>query len=161
MLTGAVEQEFGPTERVVVDTRDAAAGAFTPTAELAAAYRRECEPGAGVFLVIGEDLVETLPRWKQAERLLRDNAFLVCPRPGHALPRGAEGQEALAEAAFVRLTDFARACGRDVRTSHGSSTTVRRELGGDASPARLADLLHTSVLSYIEENGLYLPQEGR
>lgn len=154
MLASAVEQEFGPTERVVVDRRDAAAGAFTPTVELAAAYRRECPAGSSVFLVIGEDLVESLPRWKQAERLLRENAFLVCPRPGYALARGEEGQGALADAALVRLADFARACGRTVRTSPGSSTAARRELGS-GRPEGAPGLLPASVLSYIDKYGLY------
>ena len=43
-------------------------------------------PGCAFSLVVGTDLIPTLPKWKHAEQLWREVSFLVYQRPGYDMP---------------------------------------------------------------------------
>jgi nicotinate-nucleotide adenylyltransferase len=43
---------------------------------------RRLHPATGFVLLMGEDNLPGLPRWKQADRILAENAVYVYPRPG-------------------------------------------------------------------------------
>jgi len=112
------------------------------------ALRRE-RPGDELAFVIGADTVAELPSWKEAGTLLREVAFCVVNRPGHAI------DEALAVVARALGEDVAAGLRERVVTMEPapvSSTEVRRRIGAGEP---WAHLVPPAVAEYIRAEGLY------
>lgn len=95
-------------------------------------------PNAELFLIIGEDSLVDLPKWREPERILSRAHLLVVPRPGieAKLPDMLEGH--------YDVIPF--------REHEISSTDIRRRLSaGDGSD----DLLPRGVRDVIDREGLY------
>lgn len=98
----------------------------------------DLHPDARLFLIIGEDSLMDLPKWRHPERILERAKLLVVPRPGfdHEYPKMLEGH--------FEMLPF--------EEHEISSTEIRRRLAaGDASD----DLLPPGVRRVIDREGLY------
>jgi len=96
-------------------------------------------PGAQLFLLIGEDNLESLSSWREAGTLLKLVEFLVIPRPGAAPARELPG------ATLHRLTGW---------PIHLSSSRIRQRVR-DGLP--VDHLVPPGVADVIRHNRLYLP----
>ena len=101
--------------------------------------------------VIGSDSLNQLHLWYEAERLVRENRFLVYPRPG-----------AEADLPLLRLVwpeELAGKLRASVLTGapefETSSTEVRERFAGQGADA-CRDMIPAVVLDYIEKHHLYL-----
>ncbi len=96
-------------------------------------------------LLVGADMLQDFPNWREWERIVEDTALLVAARPGHSIetPEAFEGREIEVIALEVAERDVSST---DVRTRLKSG----KDVGGDLSPA---------IKAYIEEHGLYEPSE--
>ena len=102
-------------------------------------------PQAELFLLMGTDKLESLPDWKESQKILRQVTIAAFPRGGkNEKERLRQAKERLeAEGAKVRLLD--------IPVTDISSTQLRRML-----VFRCADpFLSAGVGAYIRENGLY------
>ena len=95
-------------------------------------------PDAQLTLVIGSDLVDSLPTWYQARELLRSVTLLIVPRPGAPLD--------LAELAVLKNLDGHYAIA-DFEGLNVSSTDYRHH--GQSS------LVLPEIASYIQKHKLY------
>jgi nicotinate-nucleotide adenylyltransferase len=99
-------------------------------------------PTARLVLVVGSDLVNTLPNWFQAEELLKSVELLIVPRPG--TPIAATHLNALKDlGGRLTLADFE---GPDI-----SSTNYRQK--GKFHP------MIPEISAYIQQHGLYNNQD--
>jgi len=98
---------------------------------------RSGRPAPEIFLVVGADLVETLPTWERADELARLVRLAVVSRPGSVRPEVPAGWEAVAVA------------GQPVDVS---SSGVRALL---ASGAPVAGLVPDGVIRCIRRRDLY------
>lgn len=96
-------------------------------------------------LLMGEDMFITIESWHRAEELIRTTELVVFPRPGYQ-----EGVEVMAQ----RLREQYGACiiVTDMPLHPDSSTEVRASIARGCRP----DGVPESVMSYIEEMGLYV-----
>jgi len=107
---------------------------------------RRLEPGVSPWFIMGVDAFESLPQWRQPERLLGLCGLVVVARPGHDTAR------ALAEVA--RLLPGVESQVRFVEGIHVdiSATDIRRRCReGRSIKYRVPE----AVESYILERGLY------
>jgi nicotinate-nucleotide adenylyltransferase len=107
------------------------------TADTLDALRRDY-PDAEFYLIIGQDALIDLPRWRAPEVILRESRLLVLPRPGlsASLPTSLNGH--------YEILPFA--------PSDLSSTDIRqRILEGDA----VSEWLPPAVLRIVKEQRLY------
>lgn len=105
-------------------------------------------PGAEVYWLIGADMLLTLDTWHDPARLMATTRFLVAGRPDNPG----------AEQAAARLRELYRA---DITLLHAtgpaiSSSDIRARVAAGLS---IEGLTPESVIQYIYENGLYLPEE--
>lgn len=98
-----------------------------------------------VSLLMGEDMFITIESWHRAEELIRSTELVVFPRPGYQ-----EGVEAMAQR--LREQYGARIIVTDMPLYPLSSTEVRACIADGGQP----DGVGATVLSYIEEMGLYV-----
>lgn len=99
---------------------------------------RERYPDAELFLIVGEDSLMDLPKWRDPERILQRAHLLVVPRPGID-----EERPEILEGHYDMLP---------FEEHEISSTEIRRRLAaGDASD----DLLPSGVREVIDREGLY------
>lgn len=105
--------------------------------------------------VIGSDSLNQLHLWYEADRLVRENRFLVYPRPGAEadLPLlrsvwPAELAEKLRASVLTGAPEF-----------ETSSTEVRERLAAQGADA-CRDMIPALVLDYIEKHNLYLNGKG-
>lgn len=162
MLTAGVRAWFAGDERVVVDDSERRHRAFTRTVDLMRGVR-DCDRWRShprfdgrlvTQVVVGADLVESLPQWYAARQLVEENEFLVVPRPGFSPPRAL-----LVDGVGVRMffvDDLARSKGMRLVQCDVSSSEVRRrvQLGADSSIALLG-AVPAPVSDIIRERGLY------
>lgn len=88
-----------------------------------------------LFLLIGLDQWDSLPKWSHPEELASDVDFIVAGRDGHPSPR--KGYRA-----------------HFLKSNHpASATSIRRALSTSDTP----DWLPDSVLAFIRKKGLYCP----
>jgi nicotinate-nucleotide adenylyltransferase len=114
------------------------------TVDTVATLQRQM-PSAKLFVLVGADSFLDLPRWHQADRLLKIVEWIVVSRPGFALPQ-------------LPLKEFPEAAQHDrihpLNSVHEdvSATELREHLqrGEDCS-----NLLPTAVMQYIREHRLY------
>jgi nicotinate-nucleotide adenylyltransferase len=97
----------------------------------------EMYPGAEFYLIVGEDSVEDLPRWKDAPAILERARILAVPRPG------SWRVDPVLEGRYERLP---------FEKTRASSTEVRERI---VAGKPLDDLLPASVAALIAERGLY------
>ena len=90
------------------------------------------------FVIIGTELVRDIPRWKEAEALLKEASFLVITRPSEVAPK-----------LMGRMTILPDP---EQRLSSLSSTAIRERLRrGELD----ANALAPDVAEYIRAHGLY------
>ena len=107
-------------------------------------------PGERFVWVIGSDSLNQLHLWHEAERLVRENRFLVYPRSG------AKADPDLLRSVWPQDL-FDKLCGEILAGApefETSSTGVRELLAGQGADA-CRDMLPAPVLDYIEERNLY------
>lgn len=123
------------------------------------------EPRAAFALVVGADLLPTLPAWRDADALLAEVAFLAVPRPPLPPAPGAPGVPPLSAAAAIRaparLAWVARRDGSPLCDVAVSSTDVRARLRAAAAqppsaPSPVAGLVPPQVAAFIARQGLYV-----
>lgn len=117
--------------------------ASAETIDIISALRRQ-HANAHFVLAMGADVAITLPRWRDAEKLLAENSFYVFPRDGVTINLPG------------RQVDIPSALGTP-GTWHTDSTFA---VMGSATAARAGDgdLLLPSVRDYIALHGLYKSQ---
>ncbi len=129
----------------LLDTREAVQEGASYTVETLEALRAE-RPGDALVLLLGQDSLESLPRWRRARRILALAILAVAPRdPSRpvALPEGRWGAD-------VRLLPVA--------PWPVSSSEIR---GRIARRAPWKTLVPAPVARYILRQGLYRPAGGR
>lgn len=104
-------------------------------------------PGAAVFWLVGADMLLTLDAWHDPARLLRETRFLAAGRPDHPGVREAAQR---------------------LRADYGADITLLRVTGPAVSSSGIRarveaglpieGLTCESVVGYIYERGLYLPE---
>jgi len=95
------------------------------------------------YLIIGSDLVEEFPRWREAEKILEEVRLVIVPLPDPAEVRN----EMILEHDPIVLNHAKRKA--------VSSTLVREAIAHDESSERLEALVPKKVLEFIEEKGIY------
>lgn len=150
---------------------DAAVPSYLLMARLAslAAAPAGAGPAVAFSLIIGADLLPTLPSWRHAPRLLAEVAFLCVPRPGYEPPPAPDDRAVSVSGAAApgrprRIAVVERLDGAPLATMQLSSTAVRRALATAPSPAaagrRAAGLVAPQVLAYALASGCYGPLPG-
>ena len=101
--------------------------------------------GAQLYLLIGADMLENFPLWREPERILSMARLFVTRRGGEDFIK--------ASTAYMQRFNNADFIVSDIDGLKVSSTEIRNRLmlGLDVD-----DFLDPSVLQYIKENGLYL-----
>ncbi len=92
--------------------------------------------GFELFLLIGFDQWEALPRWTHPERLAEDVEFIVVGRDEQPAPRAGYRSH------FIH-------------GDHPASSTMIRSSLRDGAPGKKPDWLANAVFRYIREKGLY------
>lgn len=105
-------------------------------------------PGCRRYFVLGEDMFENFPSWREPERILAAARLAVCGRRGNGDRARAEKAFAAFGRSFVRLNCEGRAV---------SATEVRVRLMLGLSVAGTVD---GRVREYIANKGLYRPPEA-
>ena len=112
-------------------------------------------PAENFAWVIGSDSLNQLHLWYEAERLVRENRFLVYPRPGDEAdlnllrsvwPR--ELSDKLSASILTGAPEF-----------ETSSTEVRERLAGQGGDA-CGGMIPAPVLDYIRQHNLYFNGKG-
>ena len=93
------------------------------------------EPGRSFILLVGADAAEALPRWREAEDLLRLARVAVVTRPGHPVPEGA-WVSATVPAPMLEI----------------SATDLRRRVAAGRS---IRYYVPDAVAAYVADRGLY------
>ena len=139
MLQIMLAHEFGGVSQVSINRCQVDEALNDTTTITLLDYFTSLHPEDHFAFVIGEDLVEQLPTWWCAERLMREYKFLVVPRLGSSAP--------------AKLPSCAEyLVPAPLWGSSNSSTMARTCLSEGAC---LAGILPRPVISYIESRGLY------
>eukprot|EP00922_Rhytidocystis_sp_ex-Travisia-forbesii_P013584 GHVS01020331.1.p2 GENE.GHVS01020331.1~~GHVS01020331.1.p2 ORF type:complete len:174 (+),score=34.61 GHVS01020331.1:435-956(+) len=129
-------------------------GRFIPTWDLLQRMKVQ-HPNKQFWFVIGEDILPSLHRWKNAEHLLQHTNFLVLPRPSSSSDRTVCSPHCL----WLQDLYAPAGPGNDACTSDISSTTVREALQGwwrgEVTKAKIAEMVPSVVMAYIHEHRLY------
>jgi nicotinate-nucleotide adenylyltransferase len=139
MVQLGVHECFAHDPRVIISELHLSGGIGSATIDLLRHLRHQ-EPSAECKVVIGEELVQDLPRWRESESLRQMAHFLVLPRPGALALVQPEGWQ------IERIHPPYQA-GVLV-----SSTTVRSILAQGLSPA---GFLPATVAAYCRQHQLY------
>lgn len=106
---------------------------------------QERYPGAELTLMVGSDMLLSLPKWQQAEKIVKAAAIAVLPRGGrqekNLLPAGIAAMEKMG----------ARVTAAENIPCEISSTQLRRLLAFRCA----SEFLDPAVEDYIVKNGLY------
>jgi len=107
--------------------------------------RRSYPAGTRFLILVGADMYQDFPNWKDWERILESATLLVAARPGWDLdpPPEFEGRNVAVERLDAPLVDV-------------SSSAVREDV---AAGEALGDRVSPAVQAYLFDHGLYL--EGR
>ena len=106
---------------------------------------QERYPGAELTLMVGSDMLLSLPKWQQAERIVKAAAIAV-------LPRGGRQEKNLLPAGVTALEKMgARVTVAENIPCEISSTQLRRLLAFRCA----SEFLDPAVEGYIVKNGLY------
>jgi nicotinate-nucleotide adenylyltransferase len=103
--------------------------------------RRSYPPGTQFRLLVGADMLQDFPNWREWRRIAQMASLLVAARPGHPLERPTELQESDVEILVL-----------DVEPDPVSSSAIRAEIANGRDPG---DALSSSVREYVETHQLY------
>lgn len=109
--------------------------------------------------MMGMDSFVSLPSWYQWQRLLDLADIIVSHRPSFAWPT--DGimadilQTRLAPASAIRQASCGRVFSVDISPQDYSSTQVRQQL---LQRQQVENALPSTVMTYIQQHGLYLPE---
>ncbi|WP_046173893.1 nicotinate-nucleotide adenylyltransferase [Domibacillus indicus] len=92
------------------------------------------EPGTSFYFIIGADMIEYLPNWREIDELSRLVTFAGVKRPGYST-------ETAYPVTLIETPEI-----------HLSSTALRKKAAANET---LHYLLPEPVIQYIKENGLY------
>lgn len=98
------------------------------------------DPRAEFHLILGEDVLEGLPRWKQVEELLNIAPPLTGTRPGAKLPTL---PLLIREAVDKGKTDIAS---MDISSTDLRERLIQKKYCGHLIPAKVLDYIHTHEL---------------
>lgn len=102
----------------------------------------------GLGLLVGADMLADLPNWYRAQELVAAVEVIAFARPGFPFE--------VARKAFEDAFPFGRLECVEVPRVKVSSTGIRARI---ATGRSLAGLVHPEVADYIEQRGLYRPQD--
>ena len=132
-----------------------------------------------IFMIIGSDLLATIPKWKFAKEVMEEVPFLVYARDGYELPRrlsrqslgededdehsGSSAGSSNQAPAPKRATIIKAPAGMQLSTSNASSTELRNRIrlygvnenGGKNDLNCIAGLTPLPVQHYIIRENLY------
>jgi nicotinate-nucleotide adenylyltransferase len=132
-------EAFGGVDGLEVDAIEIDRGGLSFMVDTVEAVRRR-SPDAELHLLVGEDVVPTLPRWREPERLLAMVQLVILTRDsGAGAGEAPEGLIANAIRLATRRVDV-------------SSTEVRARVRAGKS---LRGFVPESVATYIASTGLY------
>ncbi len=103
--------------------------------------RRSHPPGTQFRLLVGADMLQDFPNWREWRRIAQMASLLVAARPGHPLERPAQLEESEVEILVL-----------DVEPNPVSSTAIRAAITSGRDPG---DTLSSSVREYVETHQLY------
>jgi len=102
-------------------------------------YLKDKHPDCQFSFVIGSDLIDDIPKWKSAERLMRECSFLLVVRYGTKVPENLPGY----------ITSI-----QNTQLFHATlSSTLIRQFTKEGKC--IAGLVPPSVLRHIEKKNLY------
>jgi nicotinate-nucleotide adenylyltransferase len=122
-----------------VDDREVRREGATYTIDTLRELRRELDEDDDLFLLLGEDALADLPRWKDPEAFPDYAAIVVAPREGSELPESLPFDSSRIERIEMPYMDV-------------SSTDLRSRISFGRS---LRYLVPEPVRAFIEANGLY------
>jgi len=104
---------------------------------------RSHAPGTRFRLLLGADMFQDFPNWREFDTILERVTLLVARRPGHEIsqPAAFEGRDAAV-------------LGLDAPEIEISSTTIREAYRVGEDPG---DVLTPAIRAYIRDHGLYQP----
>ncbi|MBO4563277.1 MAG: nicotinate-nucleotide adenylyltransferase [Clostridia bacterium] len=144
MLESALQHEQGITASDVELKREGKSFTVDTVAHYKGQYR-----GAELFLIVGGDMLENFPLWREPERILSMAKLVAVSRPDER-----RDMRAIADSIEERF------CGRVLLSSFDgpdiSSTEVRRRMR-DALPVDM--LVARPTEHYMYTNALYMPKE--
>lgn len=163
MLERAVREFPGLT----VDAREVARSGKSYTVLTLEELRRE-DARRPLLLIVGADAFHGLPTWHRWRDLFRLAHIVVVARPGVDLARDmppdlvAEWNARRASAPDALFSAPAGAIYVQAVTPHAiSATAIRTQLArGEPGREDVVQLLPPAVLSYIDQHGLYLPDQA-
>ncbi|MBL0940812.1 MAG: nicotinate (nicotinamide) nucleotide adenylyltransferase [Gemmatimonadaceae bacterium] len=137
---------FADLPDVMVDPAEIQRGGLSFMVDTVADVRRRW-PDAHLHLLVGRDVVPTLPRWKDIDRLLGQVTLVVMDRDGEGAAATASDREVVhggvvAERLATRRVDV-------------SSTEIRTRIRQGRS---IRGFVTDAVATYIASTGLYLEQ---
>lgn len=138
---------FGGLDRVVVDERELERTGPSYTIDTLEALQAE-NPGAQIYLVIGDDQFAALQTWHRWEAILEIAIICIANRTDPARTRAVFDHENLARHAVLTL---------QLPLMPVSATDIRLQISsGHASPQGWAPLVPEPVARYIERHRLYV-----
>lgn len=139
-----VQRCFAGVPGLVVDPVEIERGGLSYMVDTVESLQRR-EPTAVLHLLIGEDVLETLPRWREPERLRSMVRLVVLRRSsaGEPVATSAEQQPAPGRSVLHLAT----------RRVDVSSTEIRERVRAGRS---IRGFVTDAVAEYIESTGLYL-----
>ena len=140
-----VQACFGGIPRIEVDPIEIDRSGLSFTVETVEVLRQRW-PSATLLLLVGDDVVSTLPRWRDVTRLLSMVQLVVMHRADH-------GQEAAALAVWPDSGGAAAARRMATRRVDLSSTEIRARLRDGRS---IRGFVSDTVATYIATTRLYL-----
>lgn len=153
---GMTRQCFEGLPHVEVDPIEIERGGLSFTVDTVDAYRRQW-PAAELHLLLGDDAVAGLPRWREPERLLSMVRLVVLTRTVEtALATGTPDSPAIDQWLLARgLPHPVRRLA--TRRIDVSSTEIRARVGDGRS---LRGFTPDAVAAYIASTGLYLQESA-
>jgi nicotinate-nucleotide adenylyltransferase len=138
-----VEACFSGVPGIEVDAVEIERGGLSYMVDTVETVRRRW-PSAELHLLVGQDVVSTLPRWRDVSRLLDMVQLVVLTRDHTETPAGADDQDTVRGFAAKRLP---------TRRVDVSSTEVRARVRDGRS---IRGFVPDAVAAYIASTGLYL-----
>ncbi|MBO4384670.1 MAG: nicotinate-nucleotide adenylyltransferase [Clostridia bacterium] len=144
MLEGALEHENGISASDVEIKREGK----SYTVDTVDFFKRQIR-GAEIYLIVGADMLESFPNWRDPEGILRTAKILAVGRPGHEPELCSLADGIMSRfGGEVTVSSFR---GPDI-----SSTEVRRRMF-EAEPVDTLVAMNTEHFLY--ENALYMPDD--
>lgn len=141
---------FGGVPGLEVDAVEIERGGLSYMVDTVKGFRQQW-PSADLLLLMGEDVVETLPRWREPERLLSMVTPVVLQRSVSSAGAAAASSTAQRDAPDFPVRHLA------TRRVDVSSTEIRERVRAGRS---IRGFVTDGVAEYIASTGLYLRDPG-